>query len=478
MAKHKDLEATMTSSSVFREEGNQNCLRIVFGPDERLLGLDLLLQDRPVEIGRSDGNTTGLVDDGRLEANDPRLSRRHAALRNTGVAQTATLEDLGSKNGTWLNGRRVDSAVLRLHDVLRVGDTLMVVCPVVWPAASREKQAGAFLGASAAMVETRRVARRIATEDMTVLIAGESGTGKELVAAAIHEQSHRTGRFVPLNSSAIPEGLFESELFGVKRGAFSGADKDRNGYIAEADGGTLFLDEIGDMPSAVQGKLLRALEDRAITRVGSTKSTHVDVRFVAATNIDLDARVAHGAFRADLLHRLRQFEIRIPALRERREDVPLLWNSFAVGGPDGASAAAVMEALLVYDWPGNVRELKNVALRYNLRAKDVDSLAVRSLPDTIVQYYKRAREGVQAEGGEIEERSARGEAPAPTEASDVHLPFGERPTREALLHALQLHDGNLAAVARHFGRKRPQAYRWLEHHGISLADIRPEPDVD
>jgi len=395
-----------------------------------------------------------------------------------GKPGTVGIEDLGSKNGTWLNGQRVDSATAGLQDVIRVGDTFLVVCPLVWPTASRTKQLGTLIGVSAAIVEVRRTAKRIARESLTVLICGESGTGKELVAEAVHEHSGRPGRFVAINSSAIPEGLFESELFGVRKGAFSGADRDRNGYITEADKGTLFLDEIGDMPAGVQAKLLRTIEDKEVSPVGSTASTLVDVRFVAATNADIDKKAGEGTFRHDLLYRLRQFVLRLPPLRERKEDIPVLWSHFMeIEDCAWESDAPTVEALMVHNWPGNVRELKNAAAQYAIRAGERGRPSARNLPDVVFRNYKRLREGES--GGSVPDQMVTAAA-RPVHVVDsspsAHLPSGERPSLEALLEALSLHDGNLAAVARHFGRRRPQAYRWLEHYGIDVADVRAPPD--
>src|SRR3984957_2876227 len=215
--------------------------------------------------------------------------------------------------------------------------------------------------------EIRRVYRFANT---SVLIQGESGTGKELVSRAIHHGSSRAAApFIPVNCVAIPADLAESMLFGHVRGAFTGATIDRKGYFELAHGGTLFLDEIGDMPPALQAKLLRVLEDGRVTPLGATREREVDVRIVAATNVDLHSKIETGAFRQDLFFRLAQFTVQLPSLRERPEDIPLLaahfMNLFAteMGIAIPRIQAGVMETLMAYPFPGNVRELKNVIER-------------------------------------------------------------------------------------------------------------------
>ncbi len=232
-----------------------------------------------------------------------------------------------------------------------------------------------LVGVSAALEAVRRVVERVAPTPSTVLITGESGTGKEVVADALHRLSPRSAApFVRINGAAIPEALCESELFGHERGAFTGAERSKPGRFELADGGTLFLDEVGELPLAVQAKLLRVLEDRAVDRVGGTGPRKVDVRLVAATNRDLDEAVRAGRFRGDLLYRLRVVEVRLPALRERPEDVAPLLAFFLqkharrLGRASLPVADAALAALRGYDWPGNVRELENAVERALLLA--------------------------------------------------------------------------------------------------------------
>jgi DNA-binding NtrC family response regulator len=229
---------------------------------------------------------------------------------------------------------------------------------------------GRILGRSAALGAAVTLAERVAPTDATVLLLGESGTGKELFARALHERSARAGGpFVKVNCAAIPATLLEAELFGVERGAFTGADRARAGRLERAHGGTLFLDEVGELDAALQPKLLRALEERVVERLGASEPRPVDVRIVAATNRDLDAAVRDGAFRLDLFHRLAVFPIRLPALRERLDDVPDLVQAFVVrlnesmGRQVSGASAVALEKLASLPLPGNVRELANLVER-------------------------------------------------------------------------------------------------------------------
>jgi DNA-binding NtrC family response regulator len=242
------------------------------------------------------------------------------------------------------------------------------------------------VGRSEAMLQVYKTAARVASTDATVLIQGESGTGKELVARAIHTASPRaSGPFVAVDCGAIAEGVLESELFGHTRGAFTGAQAARRGLFEEAHHGTLFLDEIGDVGPNLQARLLRALQEGTIRRVGANDPITVDVRIVAATNRDMEAAVKQGTFRADLYYRLHVVSIRIPPLRERREDIPLLAEHFAQkhGRPEGSAISPeAREILVAYDWPGNVRELENAVARA-LALNPSGVVIPEDLPDAI-----------------------------------------------------------------------------------------------
>jgi formate hydrogenlyase transcriptional activator len=245
-----------------------------------------------------------------------------------------------------------------------------------------------IIGQSTALRQVMQLVEMVAESDATVLLLGETGTGKELVAQAIHERSQRqNGNFVTLNCAAIPGSLFESELFGHERGAFTGAHVQRVGRLEVAHRGTLFLDEVGEMPLELQPKLLRALQERAYERVGSARTKSVDLRLVAATNCDLEQMIAERQFRSDLYYRLNVFPIRIPPLRERREDIPLLVQHFTrkyarrMKKRIETIPAASIEKLMRWHWPGNVRELENLIERSVILT--TNSVLAVSLPDKV-----------------------------------------------------------------------------------------------
>jgi DNA-binding NtrC family response regulator len=255
-----------------------------------------------------------------------------------------------------------------------------------------QERLGGLLGRSPAMQEVFQTIRRIALSQVTVLIRGESGTGKELVARAIHDFGPRREKpFVAVNCAGIPEGLIESELFGHERGAFTDAAQRRIGRFEAASGGTLFLDEIGELAAPVQAKLLRALQERRIERLGGTGPIPVDVRVLAATHRDLEQDVAQGRFRADLFYRIHVVPVHLPALRQRREDIPLLAAHFleqaratAGGQRPTRIAPAALTALEHYGWPGNVRELGN-AIEHAVALAESDVLGIEDLPPALVR---------------------------------------------------------------------------------------------
>lgn len=262
---------------------------------------------------------------------------------------------------------------------------------------------GALLGSSEEMARVRGMIEKVAETDATVLVRGESGTGKELVARALHERSaaRRAGAFVAVNCAALPSELIESELFGHEKGAFTGAAARRRGKFEQADGGTIFLDEIGDMSANVQAKLLRALEERRIERLGGTESIPVDVRVVSATHRPLEQEITEGNFRADLFYRLRVVTIDIPPLRDRREDIPALAESFARQAsarynlPPRTVGAAALRRLMEYRWPGNVRELRNAVERAVIFAER-EEISPRDLPDDLASVSAAPEETASA----------------------------------------------------------------------------------
>jgi DNA-binding NtrC family response regulator len=321
-------------------------------------------------------------------------------------------------------------------------------------AVDRSGSLGELIGKSPAMREIFALIKRIAHGRSSVLITGESGTGKEVVARAIHFHGDRSEKaFVPINCTAIPEGLLESELFGHVRGAFTGAHASKRGLFEKADGGTLFLDEIGDMGLVLQGKLLRVLQDREIRAVGGTQSVRVDVRIIAATNRDLEAEIAAGRFREDLFYRLNVIPIHIAPLRERPDDVPALVEAFLRRHADGRRrffAPEALERLLAHAWRGNARELENVIERA-LALSDAETLGPEDVP---------------LPGGATPEKP-RGEdflASAAAHAMTLHE-LSERYT-EQVLHST---GGNKVQAARILGIDRKTLYRRAEREARTAA---------
>ena len=348
-------------------------LEVTEGPEA---GRRHTFEQRQVYVGSSP--------DGDLCLNDGTVSRRHC--RIDADLRGYVLIDLDSKNGTRVDGVRVRQAYLHDGATLRVGDT-----ELVWRQQPEEVEVhfspsdrfGALRGAGLAMREVFAMLERVAPTDATVLVSGESGTGKELVAQELHARSKRkSGPLVVFDCSAVPRELIESELFGHVKGAFTGATASRAGAFEQAQGGTLFLDELGELSLDLQPKLLRAIESRTVRPVGGTRSVKADVRIVAATNRDLGQEVEQGNFREDLYYRLAVIRVRLPPLRERPEDVPLLVRHFLreLGSdPDRLRVSyETMEQLRAHPWPGNVRELRNFIERTLLLASG-DSLSSQFL---------------------------------------------------------------------------------------------------
>ena len=306
-----------------------------------------------------------------------------------------------------------------------------------------------FIGASAAALEVKRQARRVAGTDSTVLLQGETGTGKELLAQAIHAASARAAhRFVGINIAAIPESLLEAEFFGVAPGAFTGADtkKAREGKFRVADRGTLFLDEIGDMPLALQSKLLRVLQEREVEPLGSNKVEPVDVRVIAASSRDLASMVAAGSFRADLYYRLNVLPIALSPLRDRRDDIEALAEALLEdiarrsGLPVRSLAPDALEVLAAHDWPGNIRELRNV-LEQAVLMHDELVLHAAQLPRL---------------GATPTTPAAGGPKPLPDQLADVE--------RKAIADALKTTGGNRAAAAKLLKMSRAALYDRLARY--------------
>ncbi|MBC7995576.1 MAG: sigma 54-interacting transcriptional regulator [Rhizobacter sp.] len=314
----------------------------------------------------------------------------------------------------------------------------------------------AIVSRSNCMAELLTEAKMVAASDASVLIRGESGSGKELLAQAIHRASPRAAKpFVAVNCSAIPEALLESELFGHVKGSFTGAVANHRGLFVTADGGTLFLDEIGDMPPALQVKLLRVLQERSVRPVGASQSVPVDVRILSATHRDLDGAMGEGQFREDLYYRLNVVSLHLPTLGERREDIPLLANHFLArlsekyGKRFSGFAPDAMKALTTTRWPGNVRQLHNVV-------EQVCALTPTPLiPLTLVQRALRV----------------------PSVEVLTYAHARERFERDYLVGLLKLTDGNAADAARLADRNRTEFYRLLQRHGLTPGQFRAEPPV-
>ncbi|RMH23264.1 MAG: sigma-54-dependent Fis family transcriptional regulator [Acidobacteria bacterium] len=336
-----------------------------------------------------------------------------------------------------LRARRLEDENRRLSEALSERDRLVDL-----------------VGSAPSMQKLFRQVEKLATTDATVLLTGESGTGKELAARALHALSRRaSGPFVAVNCAAIPEGLIEAEFFGVEKGAYTGADRSRPGSFAAAAGGTLFLDEVGELPLLVQPKLLRALQEGRFSRVGSSREVQADVRLIAATNRDLAAAVAEGTFRDDLYYRLNVVPLRMPPLRERREDIPLLVEHFARRAARRHGIAvepfppALMRRLMDYSWPGNVRELGNAVERLVLLAED-GRVSSDDLPA-----------GMQPR--------------PPAEAAFRLPPAGlswEAHERDCLRQALDLAGGNKARAARLLDLGYKAFLYRLEKYGLAAGD--------
>jgi DNA-binding NtrC family response regulator len=312
-------------------------------------------------------------------------------------------------------------------------------------------------GRSPAMIELYKEIARVAPSRSTVLITGESGTGKELVARSIHKHSPRASRpFVPVNCGALAETLLESELFGYTKGAFTGAASDRKGLWEEAEAGTLFLDEAGETSPAMQVKLLRALQEGEIRRVGSTKPINVDARVVAATNRDLEKEVRAGRFREDLFYRLSVVNLHVPPLRERRGDIPLLAERFLSAASENAGRSrlrlteATLSRLVSYDWPGNVRELESAVEYAALHARGSE-VAAEDLPPKL-------------QTAEVRQAASR----SPLAALYEDLPSLDELERRYLLHVLEATGGNRTRTAEVLRIDRRTLYRMAERFRIRL----------
>jgi transcriptional regulator with GAF, ATPase, and Fis domain len=407
-------------------------LHVVASPDPERVGGRCPLGDDVLLLGRD------LQTEGGLCLQDQRLSRVHARLAFDPRSGAYRVGDGQSRNGTFVNGKRITTALLAAGDVIRAGDTLLVYCEVD------------------AMARMREQVQLLAARPLTVLVRGETGTGKELIARSLHQHSGRRGAFVPVNCASIPPELIAAEFFGHTRSAFSGATGARKGMFAAAEGGTLFLDEIGDCPLPVQAALLRALQEKAIRPLGAEHELPIDVRVIAATNADLELGMQSGSFRPDLYARLTQGTLRVPPLRERRSELlELIAELSAARAQPPSLTPDALEALLCWRWPFNVRELQALL-----------ETAVPAAPG------KLGLDWLRAAAPELAQLVSERRAESAGEAGPSTPPAEPGAQRQRLSALLDQHGGNVSAVAKAIGKPRAQVYRWMKAFGLSATRFR------
>jgi transcriptional regulator with GAF, ATPase, and Fis domain len=387
---------------------------------------------------------------------DKWMSSRHARIEPSFGRWVLT--DTESKNGSIVDGHTTKRAVLTDGSLIELGHTLFFFfermtidtdAPGMLELSPTDGPAGMITLMPSWGAEIQRL-RQIASSEIPMLIEGDSGTGKEVIARAIHGQSGRTGAFVPVNCGALPDNLVESELFGYKKGAFSGAQTDHPGLVRAADAGTLFLDEIGDLPPSSQAALLRVLQEREVMPVGGTRAVPIDLRVVAATHRDLDDMVAEGSFRHDLFARLAGFRVTVPTLNERRTDLGILIGAlharvFPPEHPGFDIDAARL--LLRYPWPLNVRELEQSLATAQVLA-GTELVRAEHLPDSV--------------------RTGR----PPGAPRPVVLSENDQKVRDQVVAALREHQGNVSAVARALDKDRKQIQRWIKRFGLDPGSYR------
>jgi DNA-binding NtrC family response regulator len=411
------------------------------------------------------------------------VSRRHLLVRWDEASGQHTAADLGSHNGSFVDGVAFPAGTavpLRDGSVLRIGDALLVYERGPGLDGAEAADAGvsreAAPGEGPAMCRFRARLARAAADASTVLIIGETGTGKERIAAEVHRLGGRPGPLIPLNCAALSPQLVESQLFGHTKGAFTGASAAQEGLFRAAEGGTLFLDEVGELPLELQPKLLRAIEQREVQPVGMVHPVRVDVRVVAATNRDLAAASASGAFRPDLYARLSTWELRLPPLRERRADLfswfdlfHRRWAAERGGGAAPELTPEAAEALLLCPWPLNLRGLERLVheLGALVRAGGATGTEARALPRSalppwllVAPEIGEGRPPLPPGAGGAERGGRRD---ASHDQAKIRRPS---PSREEFIAVYQQWGGSVRAVAKHFRRDRRQIYRWLASYGV------------
>jgi len=440
---------TVTEASSFRAGRRAPTLSLVWVfPLASLPPVELAVAASPLVIGREEGSSVRLSGDG--------VSRRHAAIRVDNAESLPTIEDLGSRNGVHVNGRLLQSAELRAGDVLRLGGFVGVV--TAHPGDFSEVAAGLFGGRL--LREALEPLVRAAPSDLPVVLQGETGTGKEVVARALHGFSGRPGPLIAVNCAALPEGLAEAELFGYRRGAFTGADRASPGFFRSAEHGTLLLDEVSDLPLGVQAKLLRVLEQREVQPLGEVRPAPIDVRLVVAGQQSLQKAVEEGRFRADLLARVEGVTVELPPLRDRREDVLPLFSRLIASAGEGRVPAVesdFVERLCVHDWPFNVRELVLLVRRLLVLHPGEATLRAEHLPERMLALRSHPPSAASAD----EKGSPAHGRPDP---DPVELP--------ALVAALRAAGGNVARASALLGITRQRAYRLMDGHAVDLEALR------
>lgn len=406
-----------------------------------------------------------------LVVHDPKISRRHCELRIT--KRGIVLRDLGSKNGTLLGAVPIVEVLLPPAVPITIGESELVANPAGAPSILPLSAAGRFgeaIGQSLVMRALFANLERVAGTDETILLLGESGTGKEVLARAIHDNSPRKdGPFIVVDCGAVSPNLVESELFGHVRGAFTGAAAPYTGLLEQASGGTLFIDEIGELPIDLQPKLLRALEARQIRRLGSTEWRPFDARIVAATHRNLRRRVDEGAFRADLYYRLAVVEVSVPALRERKEDIPVLVERFLTAQvpPRKLSdlpphALALLES---HDWPGNVRELRNMVARLVLFPELAGRLAEQFVKGP-EQSEEQAPERREPAGGAPQSEEERLGALLNISLVEARELVMEQFERSYVSVKLRQSGGNISRAAEAMGVSRQLVHRLVDRYDL------------
>ena len=436
-------------------------LVVALQADDPLAGSSrhLLRDVTSVAIGRGDQRVVNRSASGgphslTLSLPDSRLSREHVELALD--EGRWLLRDAGSRNGSFVNGERVDRRVLESGDVIELGGTFLVY---------QERRASRKLGRDLTLVPAElgafstlnpeleaqfQFVEQSARSMIPVLVRGETGTGKEVCARAIHALSERRGPFVAVNCGALPAALVESQLLGFVKGAFTGAERSESGFVRAAEGGTLLLDEIGDLPASSQAALLRVLQNSEVTPVGSSNPIQVDVRFISATHQPLEQLLERGQFRRDLLARLAGFEIVLPPLRERREDLGLLIGAVLLRHGANKLRGATARALFLHQWAHNVRELEQ-CLASSCVLAGSEPIGLEHLP----------------------QRLQPSSSSAPSDSQPDELSAEDEELRTRVVAALEASSGNLSEAARRMGKARQQLQRWVKRFGLDPAAFSP-----